>query len=53
MTGSDLEIALVDINRVFKLLEDRISKLEKAPKPASPAKTITKRVTPKKPTNKA
>jgi len=53
MTGSDLETALIDINRVFALLTDRIEKLEKAPKHECSDKTTTKKVTAKRVTNKA
>ncbi|MBL4753884.1 MAG: hypothetical protein JKY52_09880 [Flavobacteriales bacterium] len=53
MTSSDLDKVLVDINRVFALLEDRIEKLEKAPKHECSDKTTTKKVTAKRVTNKA
>lgn len=53
MTDSDLNKVLIDINRVFAKMEDRLSKLEKAPKHVCSNKTTTKKITPKKPTNKA
>ena len=53
MTGSDLDAALVEINRVFSIFEARISALENAPKHVCPTKTITKKAPVKKATNKA
>ena len=53
ISKNDLDKVLVDVNRVFALLEARIEKLENTPKHVCPTKTITKKAPVKKAPNKA
>ena len=41
ISKNDLDKVLIEINRIFAGLEDRIKKLEEAPKEVSLAKTTT------------